>query len=372
MSRLLHSEVQERQRELMKIIVAIDSFKGCLTSAEANNAAAEGIAAAVPDADIVQIPVSDGGEGWVDAIQNAIVGERIEVLVRDPLMRPVMAEYLVRGDTAVVEIAKSSGLTLLSPEELNPMVASSYGVGQVVADAVKRGCRHIIVGLGGSAVSDCGIGMLCALRECFAGGGSWKDICVLRDVRFTIATDVRNPLCGINGAAYVFAPGKGATGGMVRVLDVRARRFADESAEYFGYDRRDVPGAGAAGGLGYAFLEYMDAECRSGIEFMLDAVDFGGMVRDAAMVITGEGQSDCQTLMGKLPYGILQRCRLRGVPVVLAAGRVRERRRLLAAGFADVVCINPPGVLDEDCMKPEKARGNIRRALRCYFQSLRL
>ena len=257
-----------------RIIVAIDSFKGCLTSAEANQAAAEGIRECMPDTEVVQVPVSDGGEGWLEAFQSAVGGTLVEINVFDPLMRPVEAQYLIKDDMAVIEMAKASGLTLLSPEERNPMIASSYGTGQLLVDAVQRGCRQIIVGLGGSATSDCGTGMLRAIIDAFAEGGSWDDVHALDDVRFTIATDVTNSLCGEGGAAHVFAPQKGATPEMVVALDARAKRFAEFSARHFGFDRQHVPGAGAAGGLGYAFLQYMDAQCRSGIDLLLDAVRF--------------------------------------------------------------------------------------------------
>ena len=159
-----------------KIIVAIDSFKGCLTSTEANQAAAEGILAKMPEAEVVQVPVSDGGEGFMEAFQAAMGGSIVEVNVKDPLMRTIVAQYLVKDDTAVIEIAKASGLTLLSPEERNPMVATSYGTGQLLVDAVRKGCKHIIVGLGGSATSDCGIGMLRAIIDAFAKGGNWDDV----------------------------------------------------------------------------------------------------------------------------------------------------------------------------------------------------
>ena len=184
-----------------KIIVAIDSFKGCLTSAEANRAAAEGILAHNPDAEIITIPISDGGEGWLEAFQAAVGGHLVNVKVNDPLMRPILAQYLIHNDTAVIEIARASGLTLLSPKEHNPMKTTSYGTGQLIVDAVRRGCSHIIVGLGGSATSDCGIGMLEAIEN--------LKLRIENDVRFTIATDVRNPLCGEKGAAHMFAPQKG-------------------------------------------------------------------------------------------------------------------------------------------------------------------
>ena len=315
----------------------------------------------MPDAKVVQVPVSDGGEGWLEAFQAAMGGEIVEVNVKDPLMRPIVASYLLHGDTAVIEIAKASGLTLLSPEERNPMLATSYGTGQLVVDAVRRGCKHIIVGLGGSATSDCGIGMLRAIIDAFTKGGNWDDVHELDDVRFTIATDVTNPLCGENGAAHVFAPQKGATPEMVEALDARAKRFAEASAKHMGRDCKKMPGAGAAGGLGYAFLQYMNAECRSGIDLLLDTIHFDDLLQGADLVITGEGSADRQTLMGKLPFGILQRGQKHDVPVMLIAGRIADEQILLDAGFARVACINPPGIPLEIAMRPSTAKENIRR-----------
>jgi glycerate kinase len=334
-----------------KIITAIDSFKGCLTSAEANRAAAEGILAHNPDAEIVTIPVSDGGEGWLEAFQAAVGGHLVEVKVNDPLMRPILAQYLIHDDTAVIEIAKASGLTLLKPEERNPMKTTSYGTGQLIVDAVRSGYRHIIVGLGGSATSDCGIGMLQAIEN--------SKLKIDNGVRFTIATDVRNPFCGEKGAAHVFAPQKGATPEMVIKLDERARQFAEESALRFGYDRQEVPGAGAAGGLGYAFLQYMNADCRSGIDLLLDAVCFEELLKDASLIITGEGSADKQTLMGKVPFGILQKAKPFHVPVVLIAGRIRDKQLLLDAGFSNLECINPPDISIDEALKPNVAKRNI-------------
>jgi glycerate kinase len=348
---------------MKKMIVAIDSFKGCLTSAEANQAASEGILDKMPDAAVVQVPVSDGGEGFMEAFQAAMGGELVEVNVKDPLMRTIVAQYLMQDDTAVIEIAKASGLTLLSPEERNPMVATSYGTGQLVVDAVRKGCKNIIVGLGGSATSDCGIGMLQAIIAAFAKHGNWDDVHELDDVRFTIATDVTNPLCGENGAAYVFAPQKGASPEMVEGLDARAKRFAEASAKHLGRDCQNNPGAGAAGGLGYAFLQYMNADCRSGIDLLLDTIHFDDLLQDADLVITGEGSADRQTLMGKLPFGILQRAQKHDVPVMLIAGRIADEQQLLDAGFSRVACINPPGLPLEIAMQPATAKENIRKTV---------
>ena len=341
----------------MKVVIAIDSFKGCLSSKEANKAAAEAVRDARPDAEIVQIPVSDGGEGFLEAFHAAIGGELINLTVSDPLMRPVSAQYLLKEQTAVIEIAQASGLTLLSPTERNPMVATSYGTGQLVADAVRKGAKHIIVGLGGSATSDAGIGMLRALIDIFARHGSFDDIAELKNVSFTIASDVKNPLCGENGAAHVFAPQKGATPSMVLQLDNRARKFAEVSAKHFGYDRQDMPGAGAAGGLGYAFMQYLDAQCKPGIQLLLETIHFSEMAKDADLVITGEGSADRQTLMGKLPMGILQQSA--STPVCLIAGRISDQSELLKAGFKHIECINPEGISLEKAMRKDIATQHI-------------
>ena len=336
----------------MRVVIAIDSFKGCLTSKEANQAAEEGVKRVWPDAEIVQLPVSDGGEGFLKAFHAAVGGEIIELTVNDPLMRPVSAKYLLRDKEAVIEIAQASGLALLSKEERNPMVATSYGTGQLVSDAVRKGAKRIIVGLGGSATSDAGMGMLQALQDAFG------NIETLKSVRFTIASDVKNPLCGENGAAHVFGPQKGASAEDVIALDERARKFAEDSARHWGYDRSRQEGAGAAGGLGYAFLQYLDADCKPGIQLLLEAIKFDEIVKGADLVITGEGSADRQTLMGKLPMGILRHSG--DVPVCLIAGRISDGDELLRAGFSQVLCINPEGISLEEAMRKKVAMQNIR------------
>ena len=294
----------------------------------------------------------------MEAFRAAVGGRLEEVTVRDPLMRPAVAKYLLQGDMAVIEMAQASGLTLLKEEERNPMLTTSYGTGQLVADAVGKGAKHIVVGLGGSATSDAGIGMLRALVDAFKNE-MWDDIEAFKDVTFTIASDVKNPLYGEQGAAHVFAPQKGATPEMVLALDGRAKRFAEVSAKHFGYDCSQKPGAGAAGGLGYAFLQYLHAESKSGIQLLLDTIDFKRLVADADLIITGEGSADRQTLMGKLPMGILEQSGQ--VPVWLIAGRISDRQELLDAGFARVECINPPDIPLEEAMRKDVARRNIRR-----------
>ncbi len=349
-------------KNIRKVVVAIDSFKGCMSSVEANRAAAEGVRCACPDAEIVQVPVSDGGEGFLEAFHVAIGGELIAVTVNDPLMREVTARYLLKDEMAVIEMAQASGLTLLTKEERDPMVATSYGTGQLVVDAVRKGARHVIVGLGGSATSDAGMGMLRAIVDAFAKHERWEDFEELKDVRFTIATDVKNPLCGENGAAYVFAPQKGATPEMVCQLDQRARKFAEVSTRHFGFDHSQDEGAGAAGGLGYAFLQYLDASSKSGIQLLLETIHFDELVRDADLVITGEGSADRQTLMGKLPVGILAQSGK--TPVCLIAGRISDREQLLNAGFARVECINPPGISLKEAMRKKTAELNVGNTVR--------
>lgn len=350
----------------MKVVVAIDSFKGCLSSEEANRAAAEGVREAFADADVRQVVVSDGGEGFMQAVHAAIGGKLVQLTVADPLMRPVAAKYLLKDTTAVIEMAEASGLMRLNEAERNPLKATTYGTGQLIADAVRQGATHVIVGLGGSATSDAGQGMLRALIDAFAPHGRWDDIQELKLVRFTIASDVKNPLCGLLGAAHVYGPQKGATPEMVERLDARARKFAKVSARHFGYDRSEAEGAGAAGGLGYALLQYLGADCQSGIDLLLDICGFDALFSGADYVVTGEGSADRQTLMGKLPVGVLHRAG--AAATCLIAGRVSDRDELLQAGFARVECINPPGTPLAEAMRPEVAKRNIRHTIRQLLQ----
>lgn len=354
---------------MSSIVVAIDSMKGCLSSAEANHAATAGIRSYDEDIRVTEIPVSDGGEGWLVAFDNALHGDWIEVAVRDPLMREIKACYIVKDDLAVIEIAQACGLSLLSPDEYDPMIASSYGVGQLVVDAVQRGCKRILVGLGGSSVSDCGVGMLNALKKEFLMKDKW-DSRPFENVQFTIATDVTNPLCGERGAAHVFAPQKGATREMVFALDAKAKRFAEESSALWGYDRQQDKGAGAAGGIGYAFLQYLHAEYRSGVDLLLETISFDEILCAASLVITGEGSADRQTLMGKLPYGILKQARRKGIPVALIAGRVNDCQQLLEAGFSYVKCINPTQANKDDALKPAVAKKNIENTLSQFLREV--
>lgn len=265
--------------------------------------------------------------------------------------------------TAIVEVAQACGLSLIKEEERNPMRATTYGVGELLPRAIKRGCRNFIIGLGGTATSDAGIGMIKALVDIFAHGKNFDEALKteLGECRFTLACDVDNPLCGENGAAHVYGPQKGATPEMVAQLDRRARLFAEKSALHFGFDRSAEPGAGAAGGLGYAFMQYLGAERKSGADLLLNTIGFDEKIKGADLIITGEGGADRQTLMGKLPQHILMRGQQTGVPVGLVAGSVSDRELLLKAGFAFVESITPDGMPIEEAVKKDVASSNLRR-----------
>ena len=346
----------------MKYVLAIDSFKGCLTSAEVETAVADVLNG--KGVETVSLPMSDGGDGMLEAFTSALGGTLQPVYIHNHMMRRMDAQYGMTADgTAIIEVAQACGLTLVKEDERNPVRSTTYGVGELLARAVKRGCRKFIIGLGGTGTSDAGIGMIRALVDIFARGKNFDEAMKteLGECRFTLASDVSNPLCGENGAARVFAPQKGATPEMVEQLDRRARLFAEKSALHFGFDKSEEPGAGAAGGLGYAFMQYLGAEMKSGADLLLDLIGFDDKIKDADLVITGEGRADRQTLMGKLPQRILERGKRSGVPVGLIAGQIAEKERLLSAGFAFADSITPNEMPHEEAIKKETALCNLQR-----------
>lgn len=346
----------------MTYILAIDSFKECLSSGEAENAVAEILAERGMETE--SIPMSDGGEGMLDAFTSAVGGTREPVYIHNHMMRRIDAEFGMTPDgTAIIEVAQACGLNLVKEDERNPMRSTTYGVGELLSRAVKRGCRNFIIGLGGTGTSDAGIGMIRALVDIFARGKNFDEAMKMElgECRFTLACDVNNPLCGENGAAHVFAPQKGATPQMVEQLDRRARLFAEKSALHFGFDKSEELGAGAAGGLGYAFMQYLGAEMKGGADLLLDLVGFDDKIKKADLVITGEGRADSQTLMGKLPQRVLERCKRYGVPVGLIAGQVADRERLLSAGFSFADSITPEEMPFKEAIKKETALCNLQR-----------
>lgn len=341
------------------ILLAFDSFKGCLSAQEACRAAALGVTTVCPGEQIVELPLSDGGEGLVSCVERLLPVEQIKVKVHGPLMEPVEAVYACSADgqTAYMEMAAASGLTLVPEERRNPMLTTTYGVGEMIADAVGRGCRQIVMGIGGSATCDAGKGMLQALHD----SGCWPVKC-----RMVVACDVDNPLYGPQGAAYVFAPQKGAHREQVVELDRMLRDFALHT-EHDGIATPQLalhPGAGAAGGLGYALLAYLKAELRSGIDIVLDLARFDQLIAKAHLVITGEGKSDEQTLMGKVPHGVLKRCKAAGVPVWLLSGAIDDAEGALAREFHLVRSINENDHRPlEQLLQPQVAMAHMQQSV---------
>ena len=320
----------------MKVVLAFDSFKGCMSADDACRAASHGIFMSSLSTEVVPLPLSDGGEGLVDCVSKLIPVEKVNCKAHSPLLVDMDASYAISedGTTAYMEMAAAAGLTLVPLHKRNPLLTSTYGVGDMIADAMRRGCSRIIMGIGGSATCDGGHGMLDSLRD--------KRISFDSVPSITVACDVTNPLYGTNGAAYVFGPQKGATPEQVIELDERLRDFARD-LERRGLATPDMaytPGAGAAGGLGYGLLACLHATLKPGIDIILDIADFDAAIADADLVITGEGKSDAQTLMGKVPQGVLKRCMRNGIPCHLLSGAIENADDLKAAGFASVSSIN--------------------------------
>ncbi|MBQ3094531.1 MAG: glycerate kinase, partial [Clostridia bacterium] len=327
----------------MNIVIAIDSFKGSLTSLEAGHAAKRGIQNALPDADVTVFPIADGGEGTVDALVYGTGGQTRTVTACDPLVRPIACDYGALPDgTAVIEIAAAAGLTHLTANERNPLVTTTYGVGEMILDAIKQGCRRFIIGLGGSATNDGGVGMLQALgfdfldaqrRPLARGACSLAALAyiedthvpaALRDCTFEVACDVRNPLCGENGCSAVFAPQKGATPAMIDTMDKALAHYAAVAETFAPHADANTAGAGAAGGLGFAFMTFLNARLVSGIDCVLSALPLEQAVKTADLVITGEGRLDGQTVMGKAPIGVAAIAKAYHKPVIALAGSLGD------------------------------------------------
>lgn len=362
----------------MKIIIASDSFKGSLTSVEVAQAAKQGILQVLPDCEVVAVNVADGGEGTVEAIVEALGGEIVVAQVSDPLGRPIAARYGIVGDMAIIEMAAASGLPLLAIEERNPWLTSTYGTGEMILDAISRGCRQFLVGIGGSATNDAGTGMLQALGFRFydihgklikhCSGGCLQDIARIDDSQvpvaiidstFTVACDVDTPFCGPEGAAPVFAPQKGADTEMVGRLDAGMASFAIVIADKYAVNVVPVAGAGAAGGMGGAFYAFLRAKLKKGIDMVLDAIDFESLIQGADLVITGEGKVDFQTAKGKTAAGVLNRAKKQHIPVIAIGGCVEMCDALQQMGFAGIYPILEEEVPLELAMQRDFAMNNV-------------
>jgi len=368
----------------MKVAIAIDSFKGSISSMEAGNAAAAGVRRALPQAECVVRPLADGGEGTVDALVAGLGGEFCRVTVEGPAGRPVAAKYgLLPDRVAVMEMAGASGITLVSGTEKNPLHTSTYGVGEMMLDAVNRGVRKIVMGIGGSATNDAGAGMLQALgfrlldasgQDLPRGGGALDRLAVIRPpqtsplagVEIRIACDVTNPLCGERGASAVFGPQKGATPEMVHALDAALANFARVAGP-----AGDFPGDGAAGGLGYAFRALLGAELVKGVELILSETDLESAVAGADVVITGEGRLDGQTVMGKAPIGVAQLAKRHGARVLAFAGCLGEGVEAVnAAGIDAFFPILRQVVTLDEALDKSNAAANLSATVEQAFRLL--
>ena len=374
------------------ITVAIDSFKGSLTSYQVACAVESGFKRVFPQCVVQKVSIADGGEGTVDALVQTMGGEYVSVMVSDPLMRPVEARYGVvdGGATAVIEMSAASGLPLLLESERNPMKTSTYGTGELILHALKHGCRNILIGIGGSATNDGGVGMLRALGYKFynragnqlAGvGGDLSEIEHIDDsevavevkwAKYTVACDVTNPLYGPNGAACVFAPQKGASPKMVEQLDKGLVNYAKVVKEYNGADIANLPGAGAAGGLGAGLCAFLNAKLERGIDMVLGAMRFDQLITGSELVITGEGRLDKQTVMGKAPSGVLHVATLKGIPTIAIGGAILECSELLNSGFAAIFPVVSGPIPLEKAMEYNVATQNVTRTAEQIAKLLKL
>lgn len=388
----------------MKAIIAMDSFKGCLTSAEAGKAALKAFA----DGEAEVIPVSDGGEGFSTILTESLGGSFRAVSCHDPLGRSIKARYGIIGRTAIIETAAASGLGLLRKDELNPLLATSYGTGELISDALEYDCEEIWLGLGGSATCDGGTGMLQALGYRFLPDDSGSFVSgdvqraapreesvsrnipnvILKDIhgidipernklldscKITGFYDVSAPFCGTGGAARMFAPQKGADPEMVESLDVWLTMLCEVYSKYSGKDVLNIPGAGAAGGIGGALGGVLGASMVQGIQKVLDISGLDSKLESCDIVITGEGRADAQTLRGKVPVGVLEYVRAHTVPVhrpkvILIAGQVSDRQQILNAGFDAVLQITPEGMPLSEALDPVTASANITQSMQSYLQ----
>ena len=374
----------------LRILLAFDKFKGSLTSREVAEAFSLGICDVMPDATIDTVPIADGGDGILTTLVDTLGGDYHTATVQGPLGSPVKARWGTLADhhTAVVEMAEAAGLRLVEAHQRNPLRMSTYGVGELMARALDAGYRRMIIGLGGSATNDGGMGLLQALgvrfydaegEELIASGEAMCRVAEvdasgldarLRDVDIVVASDVDNPLFGQRGAARVYAPQKGASPDVVEYLDEGLRGYHSAVMQVVGCDYSESRGAGAAGGVGYALIAFLGAHIESGVNLVLSLVDFERRARGCDLIVTGEGRLDYQTLMGKAPSGVLVVGKRLGINVIAVGGGVEDSEALVEGGFWRVYATKPEDMSLEEAMKKDTAQQNIRRAARCVAQEL--
>ena len=376
----------------MKVAVAMDSFKGSMSSLVAGEAVKQGIKAIYPDAEVMVCPVADGGEGTVQSLTLGMGGTFRYVRVTGPLGKKVEACYgiLEESKTAIIEMAAAAGITLLNIEERNPLVTTTYGVGELIRDAISNGCRHFIVGIGGSATNDGGIGMLQALGYEFLdrngnqvsfGAKGLGDIVEIKDEHvieelkvcdFKVACDVSNPLCGDEGCSAIFGPQKGATKEMIEQMEQWLLRFGRLTKKKYKKADYNAPGSGAAGGLGFAFLSYTNAILQSGIQIVLEETKLEQYMKEADLVITGEGKLDGQTVMGKAPAGVSKLAKKYNKKVIAFSGCVAEDAEVCNDyGIDAYFPILQELIPLEEAMKQEVAKKNLTKTVKQIMRLLK-
>ncbi len=372
-----------------KVVIAIDSFKGSMTSLEAGQSAAEGIRRVYPEAEISVRPLADGGEGTVDAIVSGCGGRMTEVQVTGPAGKPVCCSYgiLEAQKTAIIEMSGAAGITQVSGKEKNPMTTTTYGVGEVIRDAIEKGCRHFIVGIGGSATNDGGVGMLQALGFGFLnaegtpigfGAAGLKELRritsdqampELSECSFRVACDVSNPLCGPQGCSAIYGPQKGATTDMIPEMDAYLKDYAALAKAQFPKADPDYPGAGAAGGMGFAFLTFLNASLEPGVGIVLEETKLRQYAESADIVITGEGRLDGQTVMGKAPIGVAKIAKEYKKPVLAFSGCVtKDAIACNAHGIDAFFPVLRSVVSLEDAMDRDNAMQNMQDTVEQVFR----
>lgn len=354
----------------MKIVIAPDSYKGSVSAVGVAEAMERGVRKVFPDAEVVKMPIADGGEGTVETMIEASGGTWVEETVVGPLGEPVKAGWGIMGDgeTGVIEMAAASGLPLVGDRK-NPLITTTYGTGELIVSALNRGLKRIIIGIGGSATNDGGVGMARALgvrfldadgKELANGGGALADLATIdvsgidsriNDVTLLVACDVDNPLCGPTGASFVYGPQKGATPEMVEALDAALANYADIAEKTLGKSVKDTPGAGAAGGLGAGLMLFTQTELRPGIDIILEVNEFDKALEGASLMLTGEGQTDFQTARGKAPVGAAKWAKKYDIPVVCISGGLgKGANEVLAHGIDAIASIAPHPISLEDCI----------------------
>ncbi len=377
----------------MNVVIAIDSFKGSLSSLDAGMAAAEGIIRAIPDAGISVRPIADGGEGTVEALCLGLGGIKMAIDVTGPLGEKVKAEYglIPKTRTAIIEMSAASGITLVPDDKRNPLNTTSYGVGEIIADAIKRGCRSFIIGIGGSATNDGGIGMLQALgfdilnkegKSVSFGAKGLEEIHSisvenaipeLLECMFSIACDVTNPLCGKNGCSAVFGPQKGADEAMITNMDKWLSDYANLAKTVYPNSDKNAKGAGAAGGLGFAFMTFLNGQLTGGIDLILRETKLEEYIKNADIVVTGEGRLDSQTVMGKAPSGGASIAKKYGKKVIAFSGCVTKDAHLCNEHGIDAFFPIVRGACSlEEAMNPDNAFCNMSDTAEQVFRLLKL